>query len=74
MRLTDKCNHRCAVCGQYGEDGYNRDDNELPTVRGNVSVERYKEMIDNLAHLKPHIYITGGEPFLYKGLVSFVTT
>ncbi len=70
MRITDKCNHRCAVCGQYGEGGYNRDDNELPTVKGNVSVERYKEMIDSVAHLKPHIYITGGEPFLYGGLMD----
>lgn len=70
MRITDICNHRCAVCGQYGEGGYNRNDNELPTVRGNIGVERYKEMIDNVAHLKPHIYITGGEPFLYKDLVE----
>ncbi len=70
MRITDKCNHRCAVCGQYGDGGYNRDDNDLPMVKGNVAVERYKEMIDNIAHLKPHIYITGGEPFLYEGLVK----
>ena len=70
MRITDKCNHRCAICGQYGEGGYNRDDNELPSIKGNVPVERYKEMIDNVAHLKPHIYITGGEPFLYDGLVE----
>ncbi|MFW6141208.1 MAG: radical SAM/SPASM domain-containing protein [Candidatus Saliniplasma sp.] len=70
MRITDKCNHRCAVCGQYGEGGYNRDDNELPEVKGNVPVERYKEMIDNIEDLKPHIYITGGEPFLYDGLME----
>ena len=70
MRITDKCNHRCAVCGQYGEGGYNREDNDLPAVKGNVDVERYKEMIDNIAHLKPHIYITGGEPFLYDGLME----
>lgn len=71
MRITDRCNHRCAVCGQYGDGGYNRDDNDLPTVKGNVDVGRYKEMIDNVAHLKPHIYITGGEPFLYDGLMEF---
>ncbi len=70
MRITDKCNHRCAVCGQYGEGGYNREDNDLPVVKGNVDLDRYKKMIDNIAHLKPHIYITGGEPFLYNGLVE----
>ncbi|MBS3816907.1 MAG: radical SAM protein [Candidatus Thermoplasmatota archaeon] len=71
MRITDKCNHRCKVCGQYGEGGYNREDTDLPAVKGNVPVERYKEMIDNIEHLKPHIYITGGEPFLYDGLMEF---
>ncbi|MFP4001421.1 MAG: radical SAM/SPASM domain-containing protein [Thermoplasmata archaeon] len=71
MRITDKCNHRCKVCGQYGDGGYNRDDNELPSVKGNVPVERYKEMIDKIAHLNPHVYITGGEPFLYSDLTEF---
>ncbi|GAH70569.1 unnamed protein product, partial [marine sediment metagenome] len=71
MRITDKCNHRCEACGQYGEGGYNREDIDLPKVKGNVPIQRYMEMIDNIAHLKPHIYITGGEPFLYKGLVEF---
>jgi radical SAM protein with 4Fe4S-binding SPASM domain len=71
MRITDKCNHRCAVCGQYGDGGYNREDNDLPKVKGNIPVERYKKMIDRIAHLKPHIYITGGEPFLYKDIMEF---
>ncbi len=71
MRITDKCNHRCAVCGQYGDGGYNREDNDLPKVKGNIPVDRYKKMIDRIAHLKPHIYITGGEPFLYKDIMEF---
>ena len=70
MRITDVCNHRCAVCGQYGSGGYNRDDNDLPTVKGNVPVKKYIEMIESISHLKPHIYITGGEPFLYNGLIE----
>ncbi len=70
LRITDRCNHRCAVCGQYGEGGYNRDSNELPSVKGTVPVERYKQMIDRISELNPHIYITGGEPFLYNGLMD----
>lgn len=73
LRITDKCNHRCAVCGQYGEGGYNREGSGLPEVRGNVPMERYIEMMDNVEHLKPHIYITGGEPFLYDGLMDLCT-
>lgn len=71
MRITDKCNHRCAVCGQYGDGGYNREEINLPKVKGNIPVERYKKMIDEISYLKPHIYITGGEPFLYKGIMEF---
>ncbi|MFQ5758430.1 MAG: radical SAM/SPASM domain-containing protein [Candidatus Bathyarchaeia archaeon] len=72
IRITDKCNHRCAICGQYGNKGYNRENNDLPKVKGNVPIDRYKEMIDNISHLKPHIYITGGEPFLYpNGIIEF---
>ncbi|MFQ6064873.1 MAG: radical SAM/SPASM domain-containing protein [Candidatus Bathyarchaeia archaeon] len=72
MRITDRCNQRCAICGQYGRQGYNKKNIDLPKVKGNVPIGRYKEMIDNISHLKPHIYITGGEPFLYPdGVIEF---
>ena len=71
MRITNLCNHRCAICAQWGRHGYNF---ERPNsqISETVSVETYKEMVDDVAHLRPHIYITGGEPFLYKGLVPLV--
>jgi len=71
MRITNLCNQRCAICAQWGEKGYNF---ERPNtvVREQVDVETYKRMIDDVADVKPHIYITGGEPFLYKGLIPLV--
>jgi radical SAM protein with 4Fe4S-binding SPASM domain len=71
IRITSRCNHRCAICGQQGVRGYNRLDNvQKPTDE--VSIEMYKALVDEVVHLKPHIYITGGEPFLYKDLIPLV--
>jgi len=71
MRITNLCNHRCAICAQWGRHGYNFErPNSQVTER--VEVEDYQRMIDDVASLKPHIYITGGEPFLYKGLAQLV--
>lgn len=71
MRITNLCNHHCSICAQWGQNGYNfgRPNSQIGQV---VSVETYQNMIDDIAHIKPHIYITGGEPFLYKGLVPLV--
>jgi MoaA/NifB/PqqE/SkfB family radical SAM enzyme len=71
MRITNRCNQRCAICAQWGEHGYNltRPNSQLSQT---IPVETYKKMVDDISHLKPHIYITGGEPFLYKELVPLV--
>jgi sulfatase maturation enzyme AslB (radical SAM superfamily) len=39
---------------------------------GEVPFETYKRVIDEVAPRKVHVYITGGEPFLYKPLVPLV--
>ncbi|MBS7614500.1 radical SAM protein [Candidatus Bathyarchaeota archaeon] len=70
-RITHRCNHRCAICAQWGESGYNARD-DTPKVTGEVPLEVYKRVVDEVAPLKVHFYITGGEPFLYQPLVPFV--
>lgn len=71
IRITHRCNHRCAICGQWGERGYNRLP-DAPKVVGEVPLETYMNLVDEVSPLRPHIYITGGEPFLYKDLVPLV--
>jgi len=71
MRITHRCNHRCAICGQWGEKGYNKVEG-APKVMGEVPLDTYKRMVDEILPRKPHVYITGGEPFLYKDLVPLV--
>jgi radical SAM protein with 4Fe4S-binding SPASM domain len=69
LRITNVCNHRCAVCGQYGKNGYMHF-KESKDLLKTLPLQTYKELVDEHAHLKPLYYITGGEPFLYQGLVE----
>ena len=71
LRITHRCNHRCAICAQWGENGYNAK-GDTPKVAGEVPVEVYRKVIDEVAPKKVHVYITGGEPFLYEPLVPLV--
>jgi MoaA/NifB/PqqE/SkfB family radical SAM enzyme len=71
LRITHRCNHRCAICAQWGENGYNAR-GDTPKVAGEVPVEVYRRVIDEVAPKKVHVYITGGEPFLYEPLVPLV--
>jgi radical SAM protein with 4Fe4S-binding SPASM domain len=71
LRITHRCNHRCAICAQWGKNGYNATAS-TPKVAGEVPVEVYKKVIDEVAPKKVHVYITGGEPFLYEQLVPLV--
>jgi MoaA/NifB/PqqE/SkfB family radical SAM enzyme len=71
LRITHRCNHRCTICAQWGKNGYNARE-DTPKVTGEVPVEIYKKVIDEVASKKVHVYITGGEPFLYEPLVPLV--
>lgn len=71
LRITHRCNHKCAICAQWGEHGYNAR-NDTPKVTGEVSLEIYRKVIDEVAPKRVHVYITGGEPFLYEDLVPLV--
>ena len=71
LRITHRCNHRCAICAQWGQVGYNARE-DTPKVTGEVPVEVYKKVIDEVAPKKVHVYITGGGPFLYEPLVPLV--
>jgi radical SAM protein with 4Fe4S-binding SPASM domain len=71
LRITNACNHRCDVCGQYGKRGYmhGREGKKLNKV---LPFETYKRLVDQVAHYKPLFYITGGEPFLYPDFIQLM--
>lgn len=71
LRITNVCNHRCAVCGQYGKNGYMKGEKAKDLLK-NLPLETYKKLVDEVAYYKPMFYITGGEPFLYLGIVELM--
>jgi len=72
LRITHRCNQRCAICGQWGKSGYNATE-DTPKVTGEVPLEVYKRVVDEVAPKKVHVYVTGGEPFLYEPLVPLIS-
>jgi radical SAM protein with 4Fe4S-binding SPASM domain len=71
LRITNACNHRCDVCGQYGLHGYMKDKSHSDLLK-TLPVETYKELVDQVADDKPIFYVTGGEPFLYPGFMELM--
>ena len=68
---TYRCNLNCVSCGQRGESGFvvsqpSFTDKELTT--GEI-----KSFIEEVAHFKPYIYFTGGEPLLRDDIFELIS-
>ncbi|MFO7956553.1 MAG: radical SAM protein [Candidatus Brocadiia bacterium] len=71
IKMTNRCNLRCKMCGQWGEQGTFR--NASPDVlREELSLEELRELADQVASFRPMFYLWGGEPFLYGDLIPFM--
>jgi len=60
--LTYRCNLRCSMCGQWGENGVyrrSRPEDELPT-------QKLLDLLDDVRSFRPNITLFGGEPFLHR--------
>ncbi|UCC95267.1 MAG: radical SAM protein [Candidatus Omnitrophota bacterium] len=71
LRITNLCNHRCAVCGQYGTRGYMHREKGKDLLKV-LPYTRYKELVEQMAQYRPIYYVTGGEPFLYPDFVKLM--
>jgi radical SAM protein with 4Fe4S-binding SPASM domain len=74
LRITDVCNLRCIMCGQWGESGFLLDKRLDELKREEVKPRRYIELLDDLkAHgHSPTLYLWGGEPMLYPGTLDII--
>jgi sulfatase maturation enzyme AslB (radical SAM superfamily) len=70
FKLTPLCNLHCVMCGQRGDKGVLKGQTGIDEAKTIVSLERYKEIVDELAVRKPIAYLWGGEPFLCGAGVS----
>ena len=63
--LTHRCNLRCKMCGQWGENGSSKNMSRTRLTE-ELSLEIMRNLVDELSKFKPNITLFGGEPFLYK--------
>ncbi len=74
IRITDVCNLRCVMCGQWGDSGFLHDQDLKELKKQEVSPGRYIELFKDLVDHghKPLIYLWGGEPTLYEGWLEVI--
>ncbi|MDZ7370717.1 MAG: radical SAM protein [candidate division KSB1 bacterium] len=74
IRLSNACNLRCRMCGQPREGHSPGDPKYAPPefFRQKTSLEVYRRLLDELAPMRPNLYLWGGEPFLYPQLFELI--
>jgi MoaA/NifB/PqqE/SkfB family radical SAM enzyme len=88
LRVTNLCNLRCKMCGQWGDTGIYRSDGysasatdgetERDRIRELIGLSRqlaladYVKLLDEVAAWKPIVSLFGGEPLLYPDILPLV--
>lgn len=72
LKITNRCNLRCAMCAQWGETGYNLGKSAAELREGECTAGDYARLAEEVSAWKPVIYIWGGEPLLYPDIRAVV--
>jgi MoaA/NifB/PqqE/SkfB family radical SAM enzyme len=87
LRVTNLCNLRCKMCGQWGDTGIFRPlgastatdgEKERSRIRELIGSKRemgladYVRLLDELAPSRPIISLFGGEPLLYPDILPLI--
>jgi MoaA/NifB/PqqE/SkfB family radical SAM enzyme len=68
--VTNACNLRCRMCGQWSETGYVRCGG---ATKPEMQLADWKRLVDEAAaHGVSFVLIRGGEPFLFPGIVDLL--
>lgn len=68
--ITNSCNLRCQMCGQWSEEGYMRN---RKSPGSQMELADWKRLVDEVAAYDvAFILIRGGEPFLFPGIVKLL--
>jgi len=88
LRVTNLCNLRCKMCGQWGDTGIYRTDGfsasatdgekernriqELIGAKRQLGLADYVRLLDEVAPFQPIVSLFGGEPFLYPDIIPLI--
>ncbi len=71
LTITNRCNLRCQMCGQWSAEGYIHCHPER--MKDEMGLGEWKRVIDELAEHQIHsLLIRGGEPFIFPGILDLV--
>jgi MoaA/NifB/PqqE/SkfB family radical SAM enzyme len=69
--ITNSCNLRCRMCGQWSEEGYIH--NRVKNPGSQMELADWKRLVDEIAAYKIRfILVRGGEPFLFPGIIELL--
>jgi MoaA/NifB/PqqE/SkfB family radical SAM enzyme len=87
LRVTNLCNLRCKMCGQWGETGIFRSHSgddptdgalerqrivELIGAKRQLALSDYVRLLDEIVSWNPIVSLFGGEPFLYPDILPLI--
>lgn len=88
LRVTNLCNLRCKMCGQWGDTGIYRNHGpsagstdgeserrrivELIGAKRQLTLADYVRLLDEIAPGNPIVSLFGGEPFLYPDILPLI--
>jgi MoaA/NifB/PqqE/SkfB family radical SAM enzyme len=71
LTITNACNLRCQMCGQWSQEGYIRCKPQRLKVE--MDLADWKRIVDELAeHKITSLLLRGGEPFLFPGIIDLL--
>ena len=71
LTITNHCNLRCRMCGQWSEEGYVRRNTE--SLKHEMALADWKRVVDELAvHNIKSLLLRGGETFMFPSIVDLL--
>jgi MoaA/NifB/PqqE/SkfB family radical SAM enzyme len=71
--VTNACNLRCQMCGQWSKEGYINNKTKCPDTGTTMKLEDWKRLVDEIANYKIRfVLVRGGEPFLFPGIIELL--
>ena len=71
LTITNHCNLRCQMCGQWSEEGYVRCNEAI--LKREMTLADWKHVVDELAaHGIASLLLRGGETFMFPGIIELL--
>jgi MoaA/NifB/PqqE/SkfB family radical SAM enzyme len=71
LTITNACNLRCQMCGQWSQEGYMHDRKE--SLKQELALADWKRLVDEIAaHGVSSVLLRGGEVFLFPDIVELL--